>query len=283
MSAAYLIGNGINRACNAGPSWQDVLSRLTEGVDLSVGDMESKPFPFVFQELTAKADVKSRTLRKRVAKHVGEIESGDLHKQLMSGRVRHVLTVNYDLSLEASGEHRRCEPHWERSTKYSIFRNRMAGSTRVWHLHGEISEPRSILLGYDHYTGALQRMRQYLKATYRGRSSPFKAGISKFEHESIPYSWIDVFLRDDIEILGLGLDYSEIDVWWALTYKNHLKRRGWPVGKTRYWAIEPKKSYAGDAKYPLLKALDVSVKHIDVENDSWHAAWKRAIKKLPKA
>lgn len=278
---AYLIGNGINRAAGSGPSWSEVLSRLAGPKDLPIDQLQLKPFPLVFQELTARywPDVKSKTLRARVARQVGKIGPGALHVRLMKRSVRNVLTTNYDYALEAATAH---EPgNWEPSTKYSIFRHRVAEGKRIWHLHGEVNEPRSIMLGYDHYTGAVQRMRDYLKRRYHGRASPFKSKTPQFEKSGQPFSWIDVFLRDDVEILGLSLDYSEIDIWWAITYKNQLKRRGWTVGSTRYWAIDGKRSREDEAKYALMESLDVVIARIDVKKSDWLEAWKRAIAKLP--
>jgi len=275
---SYLIGNGINRAAGRGPSWSEVLISLA-GHNRPIDQLQSKPFPLLFQELTARhwPDVKSKKLRGMVARQVGEIKPGDLHTSLIKRPVQNVLTTNYDYALEAATKHERGK--WESSTKYSIFRHRVAEGKRIWHLHGEAEEPRSIMLGYDHYTGAVQRMRDYLKRSYHGRSSPFKSK-KPIDRSGEPFSWIDVFLRDDVEILGLGFDYSEIDLWWAITYKNQLRRRGWTVGSTRYWAIDCKRSTEGEAKYALMESLDVVIERIDVNKD-WHEAWERAIAKLP--
>ena len=278
---SYLIGNGINRAAGSGPSWSDVLTCLDGRKRLRVDQLQSKPFPLVFQELTARywPDVKSKTLRRMVARQVGKIGPGDLHARLLKRSVQNILTTNYDYAIEKATEH---EPgNWESSTKYSIFRHRVAKGKRIWHLHGEVDEPRSIMLGYDHYTGAVQRMRDYLKRKYHDRRSPFKWKKPQFENSGEPFSWIDVFLRDDVEILGLGFDYSEIDLWWAITYKNQLKRRGWTVGSTRYWAIDRKRSKEDNARYALMESLDVVIARIDVKKGDWLEAWKRAIAKLP--
>lgn len=96
-----------------------------------------------------------------------------------------------------------------------------------------------------------------------------------------PFLWIDVFLRDDVHILGLGLYYSEIDIWWAITYKNHLSRRSWPVVSTRYLAIDRDRSKEDKAKYALLTSLGLSVEMIDVKNNNWTEAWERVIGMLP--
>ena len=58
-------------------------------------------------------------------------------------------------------------------------------------------------------------------------------GSSDFDTvDGMVYSWLDVFLRDDIHIVGLGLDCTEIDLWWAVTYKARKKAQGFHVGRT---------------------------------------------------
>jgi len=150
-----------------------------------------------------------------------------------------------------------------RETKYSLFRRRLVGSTYVWHIHGESEVPNSITLGYDQYSGYLQKLRSHATADRSDdQGSPFKQGNTNFDQaEGVIYSWLDVFLRDDIHIVGLGLDYTEIDLWWALTYKARLRARGWPVGRTivHDWHSEPPDEQVL-ARRSLLKGLSVDVR-----------------------
>jgi hypothetical protein len=292
MGTAYLVGNGINRVGANGPSWQDILEELTSGVCLKKLDsLTAIPFPLVFHELIGAHALRGRTsrdLRGRVGNIIRKLRGGPLHQALMNRKVAHVLTTNYDQSLESSvGEVGPCTT-WEVSEKYSLFRHRVAAGVRVWHIHGDVDPARSILMGYDHYSGALQRMRLYVKSEYHERKSPFKRGIRAFECDGKPYSWVDVFLRDDVHILGLTLDYSEIDVWWLLTYKDHLRRHGGTVGKTIYWSMQVQGDATSDVQaghIRMLGALGVTVCRKDVSPDDkgWQHAWTDLIAGLPAA
>ena len=37
------------------------------------------------------------------------------------------------------------------------------------------------------------------------------------------YSWIDNFFTKDIYIIGLNLDFVEIDLWWLLTFRERTR------------------------------------------------------------
>ena len=45
---------------------------------------------------------------------------------------------------------------------------------------------------------------------------------------------------DNVYILGLALDYTEIDLWWLMIFKERLKRKsGFPYGNTTYCMFYP--------------------------------------------
>lgn len=126
-------------------------------------------------------------------------------------------------------------------------------------------------------------MRNYLtggRENNGGHFSPFKTGINNFESESEIYSWLDIFLRDDVHIVGLGLDYNEIDLWWLLSYKARLKQKNsLKIGETHYHHFHVKPLDKKEkAKHQILKSSEVNVhtKHID---GNYHSAYEEFINK----
>lgn len=150
----------------------------------------------------------------------------------------HILTTNYDYNLEKSLRGEASSASLQAESRYSVFRRREIASKFIWHIHGEVESPDSILLGYDHYSGQLQKLRGYATAdrdSKQSPKSPFKLNSLDFESADAPYSWVDVFLRDEVHIIGLTLDYTEIDLWWLLAYKKRLQQMsGYVVGDTVY-------------------------------------------------
>jgi hypothetical protein len=211
-------------------------------------------------------------MKATIAGHVGALASNPFHHRVMESGARHILTTNYDYAFEKAAPGSHAQSNLKRESKYSVFRRRAVGDKFVWHIHGEAEVPNSITLGYDQYAGYLQNLRGWATVgrTSKRKGSPFKANVSDFDAgEGKVYSWLDVFFRDDIHIVGLGLDYTEIDLWWALTYKARLKAREFEVGKTIFhdWSAEPPASSTPDslareltlAKRSLLEALSVEV------------------------
>ncbi len=274
MVTSLLIGNGINRVTNQDASWEHVLNALAPGPDLSrpaLEHMKHKPFALVYEEIlltrtSADKRVDERAMKAKIAKLMGDLQFNRFHARIMNSGVTHVITTNYDYNFEKSTERRYPRENLARESKYSVFRRRAVAGKFVWHIHGEVEAPNSITLGYDQYCGYVQKLRSYATADRESENgSPFKMGNMVFDSiEGTVYSWLDVFLRDDIHIVGLGLDYTEIDLWWALTYKARKMAQGFPVGKTIYhdWYKGVVEEQAL-ARRSLLKALAVEVESRD--------------------
>ncbi len=269
MAISVLMGNGINRVSNKEASWEHFLRALREpgASRKEIEYLKQKPFALVYEEvlLSGTSDDKQSdelAMKKRIAKLVDGLATNEFHQRVMTSGVRHILTTNYDYGFEKASGLSAERKSLVRETKYSVFRRRSAGNCYVWHIHGEADVPNSITLGYDQYSGYLQKLRGHATADRESDSgSPFKRGDSGFDTtEGTIYSWLDVFLRDDVHIVGLGLDYTEIDLWWALTYKARLKARGWTVGKTIFhdWYSDSPDEQS-KAKTSLLQALAVDV------------------------
>ncbi len=283
MAISLLMGNGINRLNNHGVSWIDVLhtmmARRAPGKALQF--IEHKPFALVYEEILLSGTPKTgptlagamlkdeMALKGLIAEESSNLAHNAFHTRIMKSGVNHILTTNYDYSFESAigakthGKRVNLQPE----NKYSVFRRRTKAGKFVWHIHGEASAPNTITLGYDQYSGYLQKIRGYVTADRNkvGLVSPFKIGNLTFDTApGTVYSWLDVFLRDDIHIVGLGLDYTEIDLWWALTYKGRLRARGHNVGETHFyeWHSRPLDEYMR-AKHSMLKALGVEVHEQD--------------------
>ena len=276
MAITLLLGNGINRLNNNNSSWQHVLLELASrnGQRHGLEYVEQKPFPLLYEEIFlretfANATTRELTLKRYIANLIEGIRHNEFHRRLVDSRVRHILTTNYDYNFENASVNDSRGANLDRETKYSVFRRRAVGNKFVWHIHGEARAPSTINLGYDQYCGYVQKLRTYATAnrTSKTGGSPFKIGNLVFDDQADQlYSWLDVFFRDDVHIVGLSMDFTEIDLWWVLTYKARLGAGGLKVGTTHFhdWHVRD-----GDlnrlAKHSLLKALGV---HVDARRVS---------------
>jgi hypothetical protein len=289
MGHTLLIGNGINRVTTDGPSWRNVIDEIAEVIEQPHAKeyFDKKPFTLAFDELILLAERKGAKridIESLVAKKIQEIRPNKYHERVMNIETRHILTTNYDYALELAIDPHHREGGYIHLPKYNIFRCRIAKGINVWHLHGEAEAPRSIILGYDNYTGTVQKMRQYIKAKegYHNLRSPYKRGKYDFDKDSKDYSWIDVFLRDDIHMIGVGLDYIEIDLWWLVYYKADLEKRGKKVGKTFYYQFTQEELLPNEiGKLDSLKAFGVEIIKINAF-DGFGPAWDRLLSEIEK-
>lgn len=122
------------------------------------------------------------------------------------------------------------------------------------------------MIGYEHYISSIHNIQ-----------------INQKENKKI--SWIDIFLNDNIYILGLGLDFGEIDLWWLLSYRNRLILDN-KIQKNKVIYIKNKKLISSNinlseeekiknilknkeekAKIEMLKVFGVEIKEIIFENN----------------
>lgn len=265
---SLLLGNGINRvALQRG--WYEILRELAitfGGIDL-VPHIESKPLSMFIEELCARSTIPfpkaEHMVKVEFAKLLKQIEPVEAHTRVC-GQFRVIMTTNYDFTIEEAFAGPLHSPAFlAPESRYSLFRRHTASKKEVWHVHGDVARPGSMVLGFDHYAGYLQKIRNYVtdsvevKSHPHGRvSSPVKSGDLQFTDNRSIYSWVDYFLRDHIHIVGLGLDFTEIDLWWLLLHK---RRRKHQTGQVFYYHISLHMDASETPITSLLRSLNVTV------------------------
>ena len=282
-----LLGNGINRLSNE-YSWSDLLDELIKATGKSevITYREEKPFTLLYEEIYLRTlkylQSKEIRLKGKIANLVlSKFTPNAFHTKFLNLSVEHILTTNYDYNLEKSSYNdcgKAANVLTER--KYNLFRRRSVNGRYIWHLHGEADVPNSITLGHEHYVGYLQKMGNYLKGKItskrKGKDKEIRSPIQKaiykreeiraFDRDNTIYSWVDLFLMNDVYILGLSLDYTEIDLWWLMIFKERLKKEsGFLCGRTMYNCFYPhtldKKE---EAKLSILESFGINVIREDV-------------------
>lgn len=289
-NTSAFLGNGINQLGHIRSSWNDVMSELAAyaGRPEIMDEAEYKPFTLIYEEVIAALagpdlDGIESDVKIRVAESVKKIPINSYHEKFEKINFRHILTTNYDYNFG----HRAKPSNLRPESKYSVFRRRVTTNQSVWMIHGELDKSETIMLGHEQYAGSLQKIRTYVteKAKNPGKySSPFRAGDYTFDTNKKVHSWVDVFLRDDIHILGFSLDYTEIELWWLIAYKARLKRRSsLKIGDTIFYLFsknpkEPKTK----AKVALLESLGVNVFIEEVKKNDFRKNYDWALKRLSK-
>lgn len=293
MKPTLLLGNDINNV-NNDVSWSDLLRDLIHDVNqhlygdntIDINNFQDKPFPLLYEEIYMKAilsqDISEYELKKRIAGLVGQIKKNEIHERISTDQYRHLLTTNYEHSLENVHKHSKSSltnGGLIKESKFNIFRNHELNGTHYWHIHGDGETPNSIVLGYEHYSGQLQQMRNYVVSgtNYTSSKAKLKPLVNRLGQDGFRVeSWIDLFFSSHVHIIGLSCDYIESDLWWLFTIrarrileKSQFARR-YPnfldvAIQSRIVYYYPKKYYSKE-KDQLLKANRVETVPIDIED-----------------
>ena len=278
-----LIGNGINNLTNK-ESWSRLLKSMTTlcKVNKEVEINDHKPFPLIYEEIFLKSkNTVEITLKRHIAKEVNRINENEIHKLIKSKKYRNIITTNYEYILQnTQNAIVDTASHNEgvvKEIKYSIFRNNKINDTTIWHIHGECNVPNSITLGYEHYGGQLQKIRDYVVSGTHYKNKKYQNPLSsKLKSNKVLYeSWLDLFFKKDIHIIGLAMDFVEIDLWWLLTYRaRFIKTRKTEIKNNIYYYIPDKYVESSKHKLDLLKAINV---HVVTKHEIGHDYYRNII------
>lgn len=275
---AILAGNGINTISD-GITWAQLLDEIIRFCgcrDLSAD--KDKPFPLFYEEIFLNA-LANGTIRDEnelktfIAGQVSTIPPNDIHALIRAAQPAHVMTTNYEFLLEGMVPEQ--NDGIVNESKFSVFRKYLVNDTSFWHIHGDCNNPASVNLGYEHYSGQLQKMRNYVTSVtdYRTKGlqkNPLAARLRNRGENFVIQSWIDLLFVKDIHIIGLNLSFAETDLWWLLTYRARMiqyERKFRIDNKIIYYVPEAyyKKD---DFRIKMLTATGVTVQPVDLPHSS---------------
>ena len=292
---AFLVGNGINLGQNYSLSWKKLLKELfedTQGESLSIDSLDALTYPEMASLANVyrkKKETKTDLIHKKICKRIEQFEnefqkknSLEKHKTLMKYAMDNnipVLTTNYDHLLLKSIGNFRCakngieDPFWltdeEKGFHYwtplnAYFTNGkefkynktdVKNNFAVWFLHGTKRFSRSICIDDNDYIRYISAMKTYL-------TSDLYEDYKNWEGRN---TWLDIFMHNDLIILGFGFSRFELDLRWLLlrryAYQKYLNKNKKKESKIFYvHRIEDKKDSPlkqGDREF--FEALGVTV------------------------
>ena len=263
------VGNGVNHADKTAISWNDLLMEISrEDTKLISSELG---MTLRYEYIDAVAEERSIEIKRTVAEitqaKATEItgKTNSIHRQIMGLPIKTILTTNYDYSLELSVDKRFAPVQTTRERVYSFYRKQHIADKTIYHIHGECRYPNSICLGFEHYAGMLEKMRSRLvKSTETpDKTNKFHLHDVLTGIEQADEAWYYDFFRNDIIFLGFGVDPSEEDVWWLITYRRKLKEQYPDLIRNRLIYIDTipigKRTKADEAKEKVLNAMDVEI------------------------
>lgn len=233
-----LLGNGINRAFNKG-SWDDLLNEInrTEFSDEQREAIKRMPYPLIPVICTENnVDDALDCISEKLVTESVEDNQAELYKKICLLGYDAILTTNYTYDIEKS-----INPSFAIKSKasckyrYNTNADKVTENEKplhkyfyldekyptIWHIHGEAALPKTMILGAYGYVNTSSAIRHCANRTLRR----YKGCVSH-KTEFTPYNWVDYFLLGNVDIVGFGLDISEIDIWWLIEYKQRHKFPG---------------------------------------------------------
>ena len=204
--ASLLIGNGINYLGKDVVGWSDLLNSLIQKIGkLNIINTEEKPFLHLYEEIFTRAEKYTNKdeqhIKQDIVNEIRKMQPNPYHQKIIDLPFENILTLNYDYNFTANNSNVR-----NNEVKYSLKRYQLINNKKIWHIHGELDNYHSIMLGYSHYMDSINNIQTYLNSSKK--------------NEKNNSTWVDIFLTNDIYILGAGLDFEELDIWWLLSYRN---------------------------------------------------------------
>ena len=156
-----------------------------------------------------------------------ELPSNSIHTKFTNLPILDYLTTNYDYMLELS-YYKDFDPKSMKTStgssnnKYNLTNKISIKDKSFYHIHGETENVNSICLGYEHYAGSLQYLRAELNTKKERKLENLVIKQILEGKMSSTEVWAEKFFTHNISILGLSLDFNEIDLWWLITYRAYL-------------------------------------------------------------
>lgn len=267
MKQSILYGNGVNLLTKGNPSWKDLINEISK---ITIEGNIPNPIKYeaillndyknsnwedsnTINETADINDAKKEQesdLKKKIAKRLEEFESNEIYRKIFEMPFEHFMTTNYDKSLIKDLEENLFVSKNTTEKLYSIRRSYMIKTSEndsngrlYWPIHGYFKNWPSIMLGYDQYCGSLAKIDSYVKGNYKydkNDEEPIKSikkRLAKEEWGDIK-SWIDLFFISDVHIIGLGLSYEEIDLWWILNRRKRIMTHTNVSNRVYYYQTE---------------------------------------------
>lgn len=284
---AILLGNGINYNNSADYSWKKILIEIAnEKQDIGyLKDSEAISYPEFFDAIIfnksrqKKLDIKKciSEVKKQICDKITNWNETDRHTTIVNYAKDNnipILTTNYDITLEKAlfkdnnkakkkkkiylplGEYLHYRYPWHQYYSNKKIDNSL-NSFAIWHIHGFIYYPQSIMIGADDYASVINHVKDYINNKKNG----LYASLCNNTTWKGNNSWLNIFFHKDLYIIGLSLDSQETGLRWLLIqrekyFRDDEKRRK----KTVYVHFDNKDLPAG--KEFFFNSLGIEIKQL---------------------
>lgn len=275
METTILYGNGVNLLDSKGVSWDCLLQSISQDKKMlsipsytlkyeSIVLPTEEKTPAVLRDkygrrfitsdgkiLCTSENTENFAIKGKICNILDDIEPSYYYQKLVEINADHYLTTNYELFLIHSFIDNGYISEKVSDTESVLYKhfNLQKGNKNitVWNIHGDMSDPKSIIIGYADYSNYTSKIHRLLET---------KRGLKR--------SWVGLLLNTDVHIIGYGLADDEMDMWEILvTRARTIRHTGKYNNQIYYYLINKGKGVK--SKKILLESLKVAVVEIPYE------------------
>lgn len=291
------LGNGLNYLSENSIGWGDLLKLMMKDHKF---ELNLLPNTMAYERirLNWNKTEKNKHLKMEIADLLKNQPTNKYYKEILNLNCPNFITTNYDYAIidafkeEFEKNHissNNSEEIYSIRRKIQLMDQESDRYSQIWYIHGEIDNPKSIMLGLNHYNGSIAKISGYLKGTYdfsiKGKREKIKPIEYKLENNHFDnYSWIELFFNTNVHIAGFGLDFSETDLWWILNKRARLEEEKLISNKVVYYT-KPIDEVKGDKielekrKRELLESFKIDIIEFSTRNGSAEF-WMKIIERI---
>lgn len=273
-----LLGNGIARAFYETKSWNELIEKIQDKNKFPLPAEQYKmPLPLKIDMLANGHDFEHDKNFNYAMRRFEDNDQSNTLINLLNLDFDYILTTNYTYEIEYAVKEDNQPFLYEDLEKYKLptqdeensiikYHYQIPTNSKeysIWHIHGEVLPKNHSIINHYEYGKLL--------STYIRHFSSKKINQPKVKI----YTWLDAFILGDVYIVGFGMDFSEIDLWWLLEQKAiNKKDKGIAVGTTTFFEPTeqtkdtknqkpPEVVDANECKKSLLEIYGVSVENLN--------------------
>ena len=289
METTLLYGNGVNLLSENGIEWKALLKKVSGLVELPELNNNTMLYEYIVLPLAvplADCDGHPFLLSNGDPFLVKNEPEGNIkngleallkngkswfYKNMVDIHADHYLTTNYEHYLNEEFTICDGEGYQEDCAGVeSLLFNHAVGMSNghkasLWNIHGSTKVPQSILLGMNEYCKYVVAIEKYLQ-----------------EDKPSKKSWVDLLTETNVHIVGFGLAFEEIDLWYLLTRRMRRIKRGDEINNKIFFYQIKEKDKCNDAVVKMLEATGVNVIQIDAIKKDGNTDWKKAYQDIYK-
>lgn len=275
---SLLLGNGINRTLDSSVSWAELMKKLGS----TATEEDEIPYPIDFEQIAAdkggmvgnRSSDAYKQLRENMSSIIEGINkspAGEAHQAFRSLGMSNVITTNYDSIFESMFI---CNQLVSNPGGYKNILAPVSEGDGVYfyHAHGLGKWKNTLCLSHEHYISLITKIRNLFFTDSDDENKENLTEIIKGENATTR-TWPELLFTTDVAIVGLELDYSEIDFWWLLAQRAAIfapchNLTEFENSIVYYYVDCPmaQKSSSFYGRMNALKALGVSAQSVDAKD-----------------